>query len=210
MMMMHTLPESVSCFVPLLGAHCHSWSKKTAGAKQRELYNTKKRYYSAVSHFYRAPSSNWLFSTFYGHEHDHTDNKRLSPNPQTAKKLIAPSCVSLISHKEREMPALNTDAKEEGVPWVNHLYGSDWSPQSKAWNKKGFHLPEIVLINLIVRKLRIRKIKGLLFWGHTEGKMHQFESHVLSHLEYSIVSEKPIIYNHDKSHNKKIRTTQRF
>lgn len=127
--------------------------------------------------------------------------------PRLLRSLLHPAVCPWLATKSEKCPRaaakLNTDAKEEGVPWMNHLYGSDWSPQSKAWNKKGFHLPEIVLINLIVRKLRIRKIKGLLFWGHTEGKMHQFESHVLSHLEYSIVSEKPIIYNHDKSHNKK-------
>lgn len=31
------------------------------------------------------------------------------------------------------------------------------------------------------------------FWGHAEGKMYEFESHVFSHLEYSMVSEKPVI-----------------
>lgn len=54
---------------------------------------------------------------------------------------------------------LSTDAKEEGVSQMNLLYGSDWSPQAKAWNKKGFNLPEIILMNLIVRKLRIKKKK---------------------------------------------------
>lgn len=47
MIMMYTLPdckskEVHSCLVPLLGTQCHSWSKKTAGAKQRELCNTER------------------------------------------------------------------------------------------------------------------------------------------------------------------------
>lgn len=57
-------------------------------------------------------------------------------------------------------------------------------------------------MNLVPRKLRIKffffKKKRLVivtleFWGHAEGKMYEFESHVLSHLEYSVVSEKPVI-----------------
>lgn len=57
-------------------------------------------------------------------------------------------------------------------------------------------------MNLVPRKLRIKfkkkKKKKLVivtleFWGHAEGKMYEFESHVLSHLEYSVVSEKPVI-----------------
>lgn len=53
-------------------------------------------------------------------------------------------------------------------------------------------------MNLILRKLIILKKKRhvvvtLGVWGHAEGKMYEFETHVLSHLEYSMVSEKPVI-----------------
>lgn len=64
-----------------------------------------------------------------------------------------------MSHTEQQCPCAaakpSTDAQEEGVLWMIQFYGSDWSPQQKAWNKKGFRLPEIVLMNLIIWKLRI-------------------------------------------------------
>lgn len=58
------------------------------------------------------------------------------------------------------------------------------------------------------RKLRIKKglwVVTLGFWVHSGGKKFEFESHVLSRLEYSMVSGKPVKYKLDKSHSRRKR-----
>lgn len=83
--------------------------------------------------------------------------------PRLPRSLLHPAVCPWLATKSKKCPCaaakLSTDAKEEGVSRMNLLYGSDWSPQAKAWNEKGFNLPEIILMNLIVRKLRIKKKK---------------------------------------------------
>lgn len=129
--MMHMLPDCRFkkvhlCLVPLLETLCHPGSKRTAGAKQRELYNTKRGVTVQKATCIEPPPTTDYSALPMAMSMITLTIKGYHQTPRLLRSLLHQAVCPWLSTQSEKCPCaaakLSTDAQEEGVSWMNQLW----------------------------------------------------------------------------------------